>query len=232
MKSTKFFKSVSDEEISIEASFDLLLYPIRSKIVFEIVLKGEATAESLVESTGKSRSTISHHLKKLVESGILDVHMSPTGKTKYYRITQNIEKFMYSLDKEKFAAGTKEEQSTFLIEMGKMFIIANQIFSSIYVDQIKLRQKFKPFDEIFVKKDKAISYRINKRIVEVPYFTFFFTGEEQAKYLRMRLKELMIDFSKEFKEMPDIEGMLSAPEKHIVNLQILPFIDEEELKDV
>jgi len=231
MKSTKFFKAFSDEAISPEDSFGLLLDPIRSKIVLEIVLKGEITAESLVGSTGKSRSTISHHLKKLVESGILDVYMSPTGKTKHYRITQDIAKFMYTLDKEKLASGTLEEQTTFLIEMGKVFTVLNHIYANTYSDQMQLFQKHQPFDKINISKDKEISFEINKRRISTPYITFFITGEEQANFVKKGLKQLFKDFNKEFKEFPDRETVFDVESKFIVNLQILPYVEKEDLEE-
>ena len=230
MKSTKFFRSFSDDSINPEASFELLLEPIRSKIVFEIILKGQITAEDLVKSTGKSRSTISHHLKKLVETGILDVYMNPTGKTKYYQITRNIERFTYTLDKEKFASGTLEDKTEFLIEMGKIFVIVNQIFANIYSDQIQLLQEFKPFDEVRILESGEISYQINKNEIKAPYNTFFITGKDQADYLRAGLRKLFKEYSKKFENFVRPESLLDLEGKHIVNLQIIPYIEKKDLE--
>ncbi|MHA1126938.1 MAG: ArsR/SmtB family transcription factor [Candidatus Heimdallarchaeota archaeon] len=230
MKSTKFFKTHSDEAIPMEDSFELLLDPVRSKILFEILLTGEVNADQIIEATEKSRSTISHHLKKLVESGLLDVYMSPTGKTKYYRITKNISKFMYSLDKDKLAKGTLEEKSTYLIEMVKMFSMISHIFANIQSDQIKLYQEHQPFDKVIIDDESKITFTIGKKKVKEPYLTFFITGEEHAEFIRKGLKQLMKDFDKEFGDMPNAEALFEAENKHIVNLQILPFLHKNDLK--
>jgi len=229
MKSAKFFRSFSDDSVNPEASFELLLDPMRSKIVFEIVLKGQITAEDIVESTGKSRSTISHHLKKLVETGILDVYMNPTGKTKYYRITKNIERFMYTLDKKKFATGTLKDQSEFLIEMGKIFVIINQIYANIYSDQIQLLQQHQPFDKITVPEKGEISYHIKEKEITVPYNTFFITGEEQANYLRVELRKLFKAYNEKFSGLANPESLLDIQGKHIVNFQIMPYLEKKDL---
>ncbi|HUT80067.1 MAG TPA: winged helix-turn-helix domain-containing protein [Candidatus Bathyarchaeia archaeon] len=231
MKSTKFLKTYSEDAIEPEKSFELLYDPMRSKIIFEIVLKGEVTAESLMEQTEKSRSTISHHLKKLVESGIIDVYMNPTGKTKYYRLTQDLQRLMYSLDKEKLASGTPEEQSDFIIDMGQMFSIINHTYANLYSDQLKLYQKYKPFDEITVNENEEITFTINnKKRIEMPYLTFFITGEEQAEFLREKFDKLLEEFRKEYKNFPDVESILNASSKHIVNIQILPYLNKDELE--
>jgi len=230
MKSTKFFKTHAEDAIPIEQSFELLLDPVRSKILFEIILNGEVNAEQIIEATEKSRSTISHHLKKLVESGLLDVYMSPTGKTKYYRITKNIERFMYSLDKDKLAHGTLEEQSTYLIEMMKMFSMISHIFANIQTDQINLYQEHQPFDKITINEDSKITFTIGKKQIKEPYLTFFITGEEHAEFIRKGLNQLMKDFDKKFGEMPNAEAIFEAKSKHIINLQIIPFLHKSDFK--
>jgi len=230
MKSTKFFKTHSDEALPIEYSFELLLDPVRSKIIFEILLSGEVNVEQIIEATEKSRSTISHHLKKLVESGLLDVYMHPTGKTKYYRITQNIAKFMYSLDEDKLAQGTIEEKSTFLIEMVNMFSMVSHIFANIQSDQVKLYKEHQPFDKAVFNEDKDLMITINKKTVREPYLTFFISGEKQADFIRKGLRKLMKDFDKEFGQVPESIDAFKKGPKHIINLQILPFLHKSDLK--
>ncbi|MHA1186771.1 MAG: winged helix-turn-helix domain-containing protein [Candidatus Heimdallarchaeota archaeon] len=230
MKSTKFFKTHADDAIPMEQSFELILDPVRSKIFFEIILNGEVNVEQIIEATEKSRSTISHHLKKLVESGLLDVYMHPTGKTKYYRITQNIQRFMYSLDEDKLAKGTIEEKSAYFIEMYKMFSLMSHIFANIQTDQVKLLQEHQPFDKADLDEDGDLIVKINKKEITEPYLTFNITGEKQANFVRKGLRILMKDFEKEFGQVPDsIEAFKKGP-KHIINLQIMPFVHKSELK--
>jgi DNA-binding transcriptional ArsR family regulator len=229
MKSTKFFKTHADDAIPMEYSFELLLDPVRSKIIFEILLNGEVNVDQIIDATGKSRSTISHHLKKLVESGLLDVYMQPTGKTKYYRMTKNIQKFMYSLDEEKLAQGTIEEKSTYFIEMCKMFSMVSHIFANIQSDQVRLLQDHQPFDKAIFTEDKDLMITINKKKIQEPYLTFFISGKEQADFMRKRLRKIMKDFDKEFGDAPDSINVFEPGSKHIINLQILPFVHKNEL---
>jgi len=230
MKSTKFFQLHSDDAVPPEYTFELLQDPVRSKIIFEIILNGEVTADQIVEATEKSRSTIAHHLKKLVENGILDVFMHPTGKTKFYRITKNIERLMYSFDKEKFSKGTLEEQSAFLIELGNMFSLVSHIYANIHSDQMKLYQANQPFDKISIDEKEEITFTINKKEITMPYLTFFITGKEQAEFIREELRDLMKKFGKKFGDMPDVETTLQAKTKYIVNMQILTFLHKNDLK--
>ncbi len=232
MKSTKFFKTISsDEGTEIEdESIELLLDPIRSKIVSDIILNGEATADTIVENTGKSRSTIAHHLKKLVENNVLDVFMNPTGKTKYYRLSDNIKRLMYTLDKEKFSSGTEEEKSDFIIEIHRMFGIVNHIYANIFTDQIKLIQEKYPFHNISMNEFEDISYKINDQKIITPYLTYFITGEDQAEFIKEGLRKLMKEFTKKFQDFPDVESMINIKPKYIINLQILQYLDRKELE--
>ena len=46
--------------------------PVRLQLINIIATSGEACACDLPEAVGKSQPTVSHHLKQLVEVGILD----------------------------------------------------------------------------------------------------------------------------------------------------------------
>ena len=230
MKNTKFFKTHAEDALAPEYSFEILQDPVRSKILFEIILNGKINADHIVEATGKSRSTISHHLKKLVENGILDVSISPTGKTKYYQITKNLERLMYSFDKEKFAEGSVEEQSAFIIELCNMFSLVSNIFANLQIDQINLLKENQPFNKIKLDEDGRILFNVKNKPIKEPYLTFFVTGEEHAEFIRDGLKKLMKDFDKKFGEMPTPEATFEAESKHLVNLQIMPIINKKDLK--
>ncbi|MFW9921971.1 MAG: ArsR/SmtB family transcription factor [Candidatus Thorarchaeota archaeon] len=229
MKNTKFLKPFIDDKHPPEQSFELLMDPIRSKILFEIVLKGEVTAEMLTESTGKSRSTISHHLKKLVESGIVEVYMNPVGKTKFYRIIQDIESLAYSLNKEEFKKGSNETKSAFILELANIFAIVNNIYSNLFSDQIKLLSGKQPFDDVNVESNGNIHLKIGEKEIMMPYMTFFITGEEEAKFVQEKIQGVMREFGEKFREIPDMETLRTKP-KFILNLQILPYIDEKDLE--
>ena len=64
---------------------ELLSDPVRAKIYLEVLLRGEATAQELMDVIQISRSTMSHHLSILVESHVFSVRIQETGRSvKYY----------------------------------------------------------------------------------------------------------------------------------------------------
>ncbi|MFX0108667.1 MAG: ArsR/SmtB family transcription factor [Candidatus Hodarchaeota archaeon] len=66
---------------------ELLVDPVRSRIYFEVLLKGEVTAQHLMDLVEVNRSTLSHHLTKMVESSVLQVRVESVGRpTKFYRL--------------------------------------------------------------------------------------------------------------------------------------------------
>ena len=64
---------------------ELLSDPVRAKIYLEVLLKGEVTAQELMDTIKISRSTMSHHLSMLVEAHVFTVRVQETGRSvKYY----------------------------------------------------------------------------------------------------------------------------------------------------
>lgn len=229
MKSIRYLKTKKEKpEEEIFDLFELILDPVRSKIIFEIILKGEATAEMLVEATKKSRSTISHHLKKLVDYRILDVFMNPTGKTKFYRITENLSDLVFTFDEEEFSKGSLEEKSTHIMNLYQLYAMMNHIYSNIFSDQIKLFQKYLPFDDVNVK-NRDIDFKIKDKEIEMPYFSSIIIGEKQATFLRTKLKEMMIEFNNEFSDLTENLKITDFKTKYLVKLLVFPFYDENDL---
>lgn len=64
--------------------FQVLADPVRLRILSQIASRGEACAAcDLVEPAGVSQPTVSHHLKILYESGLVD--REKRGRWVYYR---------------------------------------------------------------------------------------------------------------------------------------------------
>ncbi len=71
---------------------DLLADPVRSRIYFEVMRQGETTASQLMKHVAINRSTLTHHLTKLVEAKVLRVRVQELGRPiKYYRLNEEIE---------------------------------------------------------------------------------------------------------------------------------------------
>ena len=67
--------------------FELLSDPVRARIYIEILVNQEMTAQELMNVVNVKRSTISHHLTRFVEEGVLSVRVQSTGRpVKYYKI--------------------------------------------------------------------------------------------------------------------------------------------------
>jgi ArsR family transcriptional regulator len=60
----------------------------RHRILLLIKQKGEVNASYIIEKMNLSQPTISHHLKIMVESGVLKVHRE--GKEAYYKINEDL----------------------------------------------------------------------------------------------------------------------------------------------
>lgn len=227
MKRVQYLKPKKEQpEGKLFDPIEVLLDPIRSKILFEVVLRGEATAEILVESTKKSRSTISHHLKKLVEHEILEVFMNPTGKTKFYRMSQDFTNLIFTFDKEEFLKSSIEDRSTHVMNLYQLYAIINHIYANIFSDQIKLFQKYLPFEDVGVK-DKVIEFKIKNKEIKMPYFSSIIVGEKQAAYLNKKLREVMKEYSEEFGDLEDYLPNYDMKPKYLVKLLVSPYFDDQ-----
>ncbi|NHJ47819.1 MAG: winged helix-turn-helix transcriptional regulator [Asgard group archaeon] len=227
MKPVRFL--IPKKERPGEESFDLfelLLDPIRSKIIFEVILRNEVTADYLIEVTDKSRSTISHHLKKLVENRILEVYMNPTGKTKYYRMNQDLSDLEYTFNEEEFSQSTIEDKSLYVLNFYQVFAIFNNIYANIFSDQIKLFQKYFPFEEV-TRKNGRFQFRIKNKEIEIPYFTAIIIDEERANFLKNKFREVMKEYQKEFGEEPENMISLDAKPRYFAKWLISPYYDDQ-----
>ncbi|NPE07199.1 MAG: winged helix-turn-helix transcriptional regulator [Asgard group archaeon] len=230
MKRLKFIKPKTETaDPSIGNVLEVLFDPIRSRIVFEIIFKGEVTAEKLVEITKKSRSTISHHLKKLVENGLVDVFMNPTGKIKFYRLSQNIADHLYTLDEESLLASPLEERSSFVLELQQFFAIINHIFANTLTDQIKKLEQQQPFEDVFHdERTGDLSYTIKGKSYPMPYHSSLITGEEEGIFLMNKIREVMGEFNEKFGDPEKIMEKLKEGTKYLFKAQIFPYLDIED----
>ncbi|MGY5854702.1 MAG: hypothetical protein RTU92_14125 [Candidatus Thorarchaeota archaeon] len=66
---------------------ELVIDPVRAQLYFEVLVRGEVTAKELVKILPVNRSTLTHHLTKFVESGVLSVDIPDVGRpVKTYRL--------------------------------------------------------------------------------------------------------------------------------------------------
>ncbi len=71
---------------------ELLADPVRARIYVEVLLNKEITAQELMDAVSIQRSTMSHHLSRFVQEGVLKVRIESTGRVvKYYSINPDYE---------------------------------------------------------------------------------------------------------------------------------------------
>jgi len=75
-----------DESIRYASLFKVLAEPARLQILSQLATKGcgPATVNDITESVGLSQPTVSHHLRKLTEAGLLE--RSERGRTVIHSI--------------------------------------------------------------------------------------------------------------------------------------------------
>lgn len=79
---------LSDADAEATAAvFAALADPARVKIVNQLARAGNCCVCELVEPLGVSQPTVSHHLKKLAEAGLLD--REQRGKWTYYSLNRD-----------------------------------------------------------------------------------------------------------------------------------------------
>jgi DNA-binding transcriptional ArsR family regulator len=71
---------------------ELLVDPVRAKIYFEVLVKGELKAQDLMSRLTIARSTLTHHLTKFVEAGVFEVRVDSVGRPiKHYSLSVDFE---------------------------------------------------------------------------------------------------------------------------------------------
>jgi len=63
-----------DKALTATALLNALMQPTRRCLLDNIIRHGMSTRQHMVESTGFSRALVYHHLRVLVESGLVEVH--------------------------------------------------------------------------------------------------------------------------------------------------------------
>jgi predicted ArsR family transcriptional regulator len=71
---------------------ELLVDPVRAKIYFEVLVRGELTAQELMNKLSIARSTLTHHLTRFVQAEVFKVRVDAVGRpVKHYRLRDDFE---------------------------------------------------------------------------------------------------------------------------------------------
>ncbi|TFG09011.1 ArsR family transcriptional regulator [Candidatus Heimdallarchaeota archaeon] len=229
MNSFSFLKSSIEKEGKLDYDpIKDLVDPVRSKILFETLLKGKTTSEMLEKSTGKSKSTVSHHLKKLVQGKLLEVSIHPTGKTKYYQLSKEIRSggFAYTLDKEKFREASLEEQTEFIEHLFNVGSIFSHVFANLFSEQAEYLTR-NAIEKIILDKDEKVEFSLNNKNSKLPTQLNTIVSKEAVKLINLRLDEIVAEVEDKFGSVIDVMNDPKITPKYLVSFLIYPYLNEE-----
>ncbi|MBM3410855.1 MAG: winged helix-turn-helix transcriptional regulator [Bacteroidetes bacterium] len=99
-----------DKALVASALLDALSLPTRRSLLNNIIRHGMSTRQEMVDQTGYSRALVYHHLKILVESGLVEVH--PTKPLPQYSLNHMRWSMVRSLLREFRDQGLAQKKST------------------------------------------------------------------------------------------------------------------------
>ena len=198
----------------------MLLDPVRAQIFFEIMLQKEITANQLMNRLTINRSTLTHHLTKMVETGLLDVRIQSTGRPiKYYSLSKE--------QKQKIIINTKINR-----DIGPEEKLRNKInyletiIAYVQVVNNSVQKVTKQLANNLILLSQS-NDDLDKETID-PYqllnFSFRLVSDDGAKEWNKRFER----FHKEsLKEISKSETDMVGEPKHIVFSGIVPLIRRE-----
>jgi DNA-binding transcriptional ArsR family regulator len=153
---------------------DLLADPVRSRIYFEVMRQGETTANHLMQHVAINRSTLTHHLTKLVEAKALLVRVQELGRPiKYYRLNEDIEDRLV-IEGDDDSVETLQKRIAFL----ESAIAHLQMITNLAHESVSQRRQELALKEVIRKKTKPKS---RKRTLRQVCFTFLLLNDEGVR---------------------------------------------------
>lgn len=164
--------------------------PARLNILFQIYYLGETTQKALQPLIGINRSTLSHHLRIIVDSGLLAVRVNPTGRPiKHYSLKKAFLKI--GLDREKLLASSKDERSRQIFHLLQSIVVHHQLLARNSLTSLEIAKRNMPFSGIIVDEEDHIRFQLKDRTVHSPMFAMMKINAEGAKYFGKRVLELI-----------------------------------------
>ncbi|MHA1961421.1 MAG: ArsR/SmtB family transcription factor [Candidatus Thorarchaeota archaeon] len=187
---------------------ELLSDPVRSRIYLEVLLTSKVTAQQLMDHLTIGRSTLTHHLTKLVESGILDVTVQPTGRpVKSYSLSSEIQKRV-EIEVPSESAKELGQRIAFLESAAShLQMIANLAREGAESKRAELERK---------RSESGISEHV--------CFTFLLMSERQAKIWNQEYTKFLNEVEKKI----DSSGISSdSSSAHIAFAGLIPIVRRE-----
>ncbi|MFX0126367.1 MAG: helix-turn-helix domain-containing protein [Candidatus Hodarchaeota archaeon] len=185
------------ESGSVKSVAEVLSDPIRVTILFQAFTKGEITQQTLQNSIKLSRSTLSHHLKILVDAGLLTVRVNPTGRPiKHYKLCESCD--LVGLNKETLQQSSVEEGSQQVYQLLKSLAIHYQLFAQNSLNTLESIKESIPFSSIDLDQEEGVYVTLKDKKVWIPnLLSIGVAGEKEVKYLTNKIFEILTDLKKE-----------------------------------
>ncbi|MHA2365175.1 MAG: winged helix-turn-helix domain-containing protein [Candidatus Hodarchaeales archaeon] len=209
-----------EESIDINTRLEQLKVlndPIRSSIYFHIVSKGEngSDAKSLQSVVKISRSTLSHHLTKLVEMKLLEVEIPQTGRAiKTYK-SPKPKPTKVILDCDELV---KKQDSNKIVEFLLTQYLEFRFFSNRAENSLNNIQNF-PINNIELDEDDRINFNVKNRKFFLPMLFQGVINEKHAKILQDGIKKLFFDAQEKF-------NCKDSGKQYIVNIGMFPVLED------
>lgn len=166
---------------------ELLSDPVRARIYIEVIMRGEVTAEQLLEQVDVKRSTLSHHLTRFVEERVLRVRVEETGRpVKHYSINPG---FSEEIVIEGDMSVTRKQRIAFLESAAAHLHVA----SNLIVERAdSLRSSASTSEEKLPKKSVTFTFNF---LADSDAEVWLEEYEEFQKRLKRRLDDVKRDSS-------------------------------------
>lgn len=166
----------------------------RLSILLLIVVYRDITLDKLSQFLGKSKSTVHHHIQKLLDSELIEEVTKPGSKTRYYR---RIELDLSKKAKEYFAKSKFDEQT---LEKQKEL-------SDMYEDLVKIHniEIINTLQYLLDNFYENLDDDVKKRYVQLGEIAIgsFSLSKENAEKFRSEQRELALKYLKDDSEHPE-----------------------------
>ncbi|MHA2504627.1 MAG: winged helix-turn-helix domain-containing protein [Candidatus Kariarchaeaceae archaeon] len=162
-------------------SSQLLADDTRYKIFQETLNRGEMTTAQYLEVLKISKSTLSHHLTKLVDGGMLVVRVASTGRpVKYWSVNRGM--FVF---KERLDGIGDEELPDYLQEQLDSQLTRISLLQSMLRDLTEQLEKMEGAEISFADTFKVVSEEPQKQLDYLPMKLTFVSDEEYQEFVTL-----------------------------------------------
>ena len=171
---------------------EILGDPVRAQIYFEAMIQEEVTAKQLMKKLTINRSTLTHHLVKMVEASIFEVRVQTLGRpVKFYRISESLNKkvVIEKSDKGENLEQTQRQRIAYMesaIAHLQVITTTTQRITKQLIEEVRITNQKKE-----IKKPQLMT------------FSFSLLTEKEAEVLSRKYSKFLKELQEELKELKD-----------------------------